>query len=160
MFARPSERTVARWHRELRYFRFTRAVGGHARDFDSLDCVIPFEGEAGLLGLLAKLEYSLQVIPEGAPRIEMGQTYRPAEWESRSHPIRAYPRFAEPGATRLLGLPVYLNVGSARLLVDACGAAGKTWEITDEDFRNARQLEAEFDRRGIAPLSPGERNER
>lgn len=156
LFASPSNWTVARWHRALQYFRFRRAVGGHANDYDTLACAIPFAGEAGLIALLARLDYQLTAIPEGAPRVELGQSYGVAEWKARHHPIWPYPRFAQPGITRLLGLPVHLSVQAAQLRVDACGAAGKAWEITKEDFRHAVQLEAEFARRGVVPLRPDE----
>jgi hypothetical protein len=150
----PSARTVARWHAALRYFRFVRAVGGHANDYDSLSCRLPFAGEPGLLALCAKLDFTLTVIPEGAPREELGRSYSWPEWNRIWHPIRAYPRYALPGFTRLFGLPAFLHVDAATVLVDACGATGNSWEVTQADFRHAARLEGEFARRGIAPLAP------
>ncbi len=151
MIRAPTDRTVARWQSQLRHFSFHRAAGGHANDCDTLLCVLPFEGEAGLVALLAKLEFTLTVIPEGAPRIVVGRSYSPAEWDQLYHPIRAYPRFAEPGATQLFGLRVHLSVGMNTITVGAFGAAAGSWTVVEEDFRNALKLEAEFDRRGVVP---------
>ncbi len=148
----PSDDSVARWHRQLRHFRFYRARGGHANDGDSLHCVLPCANEAGLLALMARLDFALTVIPDGAPRIEVGVSYNSVEWDRRYYPIRAHPRYVQPGFTRLLGLPAYLSVHGNGVLVGVAGAEGNPWEVTEADFQNALIFEAEFTRRGVVPV--------
>lgn len=151
----PSRATAERWNRSLKHFRFTFAHGGHANDMDLLSASVTFEaGIEGLEAIFAKLELPLVRIPPGAPRAEVGRSYTPEEWRALPKPVRAYPDYAEPQFTTLLGASACVTVYRDRIDLMVSGAHGNVWEVTETDFEHARRLEAELERRGVAFVEP------
>jgi hypothetical protein len=67
--------TLRLWYARLHYFRFLRAVGGHANDGDSLNAALRYHSESDLLDLLCVLGLSAgngsvlsSEVPLAAPR--------------------------------------------------------------------------------------------
>ena len=135
----------------LRVFRFQFAGGGHASDLDRLRACVPFpRGEAGLLDLCRRQQLTLEAIPPGAPRVEPGRSYTLDESRDLPHPIPAYPGYSQPGFTTLFGVPVSIDIRADSLYVMVTGARGFSWDVLEEDVRNARMLEELFVLHGIA----------
>lgn len=146
----PSRETAERWNRVLHTFRFQFATGGHASDLDRLHACLPFTGgEAGLLDLCRRLQLTLKAIPPGAPRVQPGRSYTLDESRNLPHPIPAYPGYSQPGLTTLFGVPVSIDIRADSLSVMVTGALGFSWDVLEEDFRNARMLEELFVLHGI-----------
>lgn len=147
----PSRATAERWNRELKHFRFCFAHGGHANDMDTLSARLPYDGSlAGLEALFGRLELPLARIAPGAPRVEPGRSYGVEEWRALPKPMAPFPDFADPLFTSLYAAPAYVSVRAGWVEVMACGACGNAWEVTESDFDNARRIEAELERRGVA----------
>ncbi len=106
-------------------------------------------GEPGLLALCRRLEFELQPIPPGAPRIEPGRSYTLDASRGLCDPIASYPRYARPGFTTLFGVPVSIEVHADDISIIVTGARGFSWDVLEEDFENARMLEQILELRGI-----------
>jgi hypothetical protein len=146
----PSQKSADQWNRQLRYFRFNFAHGGHANDMDMLSADIHFApSEAGLLDVFARLGIELQRIPASMPRREAGRPYNSDEWDKYADPIRAYPAFARPAFVSIEGMPAHLSVSADRIGIAISGARGDHWVIDGKDFRNALALETLLPQRDI-----------
>jgi hypothetical protein len=146
----PSQKAADKWNRQLRYFRFHFAHGGHANDMDVLSANIRFvPDEDGLLDVFARLSVALQRIPESMPRREVGRSYNSADWRKYADPIPAYPAFACPAFDNIEGMPAYLDVSTDRIRIAISGARGNHWVIDDKDFGNAQKIETLLPERGI-----------
>ena len=146
----PSQKTADQWNRQLRYFRFYFAHGGHANDMDMLSAGIHFSPtEVGLLDVFARLGIELQRIPACMPRREVGRSYNSADWDKYADPIRAYPAFACPAFVSIEGMSAHLDVSADRIRIAISGARGNHWVIDNKDFRNALALETMLPQRGI-----------
>jgi hypothetical protein len=55
LYRRHARKELSAWARRLTYFRFCRAVGGHANDGDQLSLALRYDGEADALALYVKL---------------------------------------------------------------------------------------------------------
>ena len=146
----PSQKTADQWNRQLRYFRFYFAHGGHANDMDMLSAGIRFAPtETGLLEVFACMGIELQRIPASMPRREVGRTYNSDDRDKYADPIRAYPAFACPAFVSIEGMPAHLDVAADRIRIAISGARGDHWVIDDKDFRNALALETLLPQRDI-----------
>ena len=114
----PSQKTADQWNRQLRYFRFYFAHGGHANDMDMLSAGIRFAPtETGLLEVFACMGIELQRIPASMPRREVGRTYNSDDRDKYADPIRAYPAFACPAFVSIEGMPAHLDVAADRIRI-------------------------------------------
>ncbi|MBK7003172.1 MAG: hypothetical protein IPH35_25615 [Rhodoferax sp.] len=146
----PSQKAADQWNRQLRFFRFYFAHGGHANDMDMLSAGIRFAPtEAGLLDVFARLGIELQRIPASMSRREVGRSYNSDDWDKYADPIRAYPAFACPGFVSIQGMPAQLDVSVDHIRIAISGARGNHWVIDDKDFHNALALETLLPQRGI-----------
>lgn len=59
LYRRHSQEELRTWARRLRYFRFCRAIGGHANDGDRLLLALRHEGEADAQALCAQLDQAI-----------------------------------------------------------------------------------------------------
>lgn len=148
----PPRELTDRWNRELRYFHFKYAHGGPANDFDLLFAQLAFEGEAGLLGLFDTFGSPLQRVPAGARLFVPGQRYESTR--GLTFTITAWPRYVDPQVTKVFGITAQAVVGQTLVWVHLFGADGQPGEVTQADFHNAQQLEAEFDRHGLKASKP------
>ncbi len=151
----PSNATVARWNRTLRYFRFYRALGGHANDADAISAQIAFNGLDELLALFERIDLPLQKLPPDARRPVPGQAYTYFESRELCDPIGAWPDYQSPGVTTLFGVRCWIGVSEAKISIDLSGGKdGDFWVVSVTDFRNAQRIEAEFAARTIVPMVP------
>jgi len=128
------------------YFRFCRAIGGHANDPDILLCALRVESEETLIHLTRALEIPLLEQPA------VGQAFRAGR--NRPTPIETYPQFTQPGRVQLAGVDCFVWVGSDRLEISVFGAASIPYEVDLHDVENARKIEellAPFADRAIDP---------
>jgi hypothetical protein len=141
--------TLEDWGSRLHYFQFKRAIGGHANDADTIIGKILFKNESELLEIFEKLQIPLQIIPEGKERVVKGKTYTSAEYDKVAHPVWAYPAYQEPSRKKIFEISVFFEIQAQEITLVLSGADGNSWDITEQDFENALQLESEFEQLGI-----------
>ena len=133
-FFRPHSRAeLTEWTSAMRYFRFCRAIGGHANDPDILLCALRVDSEAALIRLTRSLGIPLLEVLAVGQAAQLGR--------NRPTPIEAFPRFIQPGRLRLAGVDCFAWVGQDRLELSVFGAAAVPYEVDRHDVENARKIE-------------------
>jgi hypothetical protein len=142
------------WTRSMSYFRFCRALGGHANDGDELVCALSSQNDADLVEISSALCIPVRELdPEardaaeraGGPNRHGSQT----QWRSR---------LAQPGQVVLAGVSVFVYVRATQTELSLSGAAGDPFEVTDLDVQNALRIEAVMGgvaHRVVHPPRPG-----
>jgi hypothetical protein len=142
-FFRPhSYEELRRWTERLSFFRFRRALGGHANDGDVLLAALRVRSEAELVALARTVGIPLRELPPDAAEQVVGAVYSLAELAQIPTRIEAYPRFAQPGHIALAGVGCWCWIYEGRLELSLSGAAGDGYEVTEADVENAVAVEA------------------
>jgi hypothetical protein len=141
-FRRHSFEELQAWTERMRFFRFCRAIGGHANDGDMLLAALRVESEADLVAVAAALGIALRELPADTPAPVPGRIYRGDELARFPSRIDGHPRFEQPGTITLAGVRCFAWVFPGRLELQLSGAAGDGYEVTEEDVRNAVTIEA------------------
>ena len=76
LFREHSEKKLRRWARRLKFFRFFRALGGHANDGDSLDVSFAYKEPAQLDTFLADLGVDLVKFDAPPPQPSPGVAFQ------------------------------------------------------------------------------------
>jgi hypothetical protein len=132
-FRAHSRAELEAWTSVMRFFRFCRAIGGHANDPDSLLCALRVDSEAQLVHLTGSLGIPLHGVPAFGHSSALGR--------NRPTPIEAFPRFIQPGRIQLAGTDCFAWVGQDRLELSVHGAAPIPYEVDRQDVENARKIE-------------------
>ncbi len=119
---------------------------------DTLIASLPFAGLDELIATLDRLECPLQKVLPDARQVESGQPHAPPESIPRTEALPAFPDYAAPGVTRALGCPCIIVIHARDIEICMCGAGDPPdyWAVTEQDYRNALSLEAEFECLGLA----------
>jgi len=147
---------LARWTASMRYFRFVRALGGHANDGDTLEVALRFDSERDLVALATDLGIVLREAPP-APVAKRGRAHRAEELDESPCRIDGHPRYLQPCLVELDGVRCFAWVYRGRLVLRLSGAAGDPYEVTEDDVREALLLEvriAPFADRVLEPPCP------
>ncbi len=147
---------LARWTASLRFFRFVRAIGGHANDGDSLEVALRFDSERDLVALATGLGIVLREAP-AAPVARRRRARRAEELGESPCRIDGHPRFLQPCLVELDGVRCFAWVYPGSLVLRLSGAGGDPYEVIEDDVREARRLEvriAPFADRVLEPSSP------
>jgi len=147
---------LARWTASMRFFRFVRAIGGHANDGDTLEVALRFDSEGDLIALATGLGIVLREVP--AVRDERRKrAHRTREFDELPCRIDGHPRYLQPCLVELDGVQCFAWIYPGSLVLRLSGAAGDPYEVTEDDVRGALLLEARiapFADRVLDPPSP------
>jgi hypothetical protein len=103
------------WARQLKYFRFCKAYGGHANDGDQLKVALKFDSEEDLVETCKSLGLPLRRISADSPKPVPGVRYSWQEFTKFVSFVDDFPTIEQPGWTTLLGLKVHVWIRSDRL---------------------------------------------
>ena len=109
------------WTSRMRFFRFHRAIGGHANDGDTLRCALRVESEADLAELTGKLGIALQELPSNEPQPVLGQRYSASEMRKFRYRMEPFPRFQQLGWITLASVECWAHVSGSRLELELSG---------------------------------------
>lgn len=129
------------WTARMRFFRFYRAIGGHANDGDTLRCALRVETEPELIALTSSLGISLRELPASEPQPVLGQQYAVAEMRKFRRRMESFPRFEQLGRIALASVECFAHVWDSRLEFQIFGAAKDPYEIEEKDVANAIRIE-------------------
>ncbi|WP_214322584.1 hypothetical protein [Nonomuraea sediminis] len=131
----PPDRLRA-WARELGFFRFCRAYGGHANDGDHLLVSLRVETENDLLRTFSVLDVPVKRLLPGQPRPVPGVAY------SRFPvPMPRFPEIGQPGYVEIAGQRAHLWSHGERLNVSVADAVDH-YSVTDAAVASAKVIEA------------------
>jgi len=146
---------LARWTRTLRYFRFKRALGGHANDGDLLLCALRSQNDDDVAEILTCL--GIPVRPLTDEEVESDRRMnRPNRYGARDQWLS---RIAQPGLVAIAGVSVSVWVCAEQTELSLSGASGDPFEVDELDVQNALRIEAAMTGlagRVVLPPQPGE----
>ncbi|MFI6318714.1 hypothetical protein ACIBG8_14390 [Nonomuraea sp. NPDC050556] len=125
------------WARELRYFRFCRAYGGHANDGDHLLAALRVDTRGGLLEVMDTL--GIPVVTDVSSPVP-GQAYTAAEYARFSLPIPGFPDIAQPGHVEIAGHRAHVWCHGELLRISVADT-GDPYSVTDAAVAAARSIE-------------------
>lgn len=139
------------WARRLRLFRFSRAVGGHANDGDSLDCALRYRSVAELEAFFALIGLPLVRYGSGAPPAEPQLTSSGEGYVSVPLLIPGTTWIRQPGHCTIAGNDAF--VWCDENIISISATPGK-YDVTEADVENARRIEAVVRNAGLEVQDP------
>lgn len=145
MFGLHSKETIAGWVRQLRYFYFVRAWGGHANDGDTFQAGILFKDRKDLENKLLNLGIVPGVIHPDDPQPVPGQPYSGIEFQQFKLSVYQFPDMEQPGHVYIAGQRVFVSVGNTAIKFSVSGTADDNlYEVSEADFSACLKIEQEF----------------
>ncbi|MFT4130129.1 hypothetical protein [Labrys sp. (in: a-proteobacteria)] len=141
LFERHDRQQIAQWARRLRYFRFCRAVGGHANDGDELLVAIGLQAGADLADVCAALGIVLEAVAPGSPQPVPGVAYTAEAYQGFASIVPGTKGILQPGHIELAGQPVYAHAQTNRLEI-SLSDPDSPYEVTEATVRSAERMEA------------------
>jgi hypothetical protein len=149
MFEPHSKGTVAGWARQLHYFYFVRAWGGHANDGDTFQAGIIYTDRADLEDKLSKLGIVPGVISSNDPQPVVGQSYPGTEYMKFKVAVYSFPDMEQPGHVKIADQKVFITVGSTAIRFSVSGTADdNVYEVAEADFWACLKIEELFEQLG------------
>lgn len=149
LFQRHSERIISAWLRQLRYFYFKRAWGGHANDGDEFQVAFSFTDRQDLINKIGQLGLTLNTIPDDFPRPVPGQSYPADEFHHFKNEIKYFPDLEQPGHSVIFGHKVFIWVHDNSIHITISGTRDDNrYEVTEDDLKVGIELEKHFDNLG------------
>ena len=147
LFERHSKRKLKEWLRQLQYFYYKRAWGGHANDGDEFQVAFTFTDRLDLMNILGQLGLTLKSIPDDYPRPAVGKAYLAAEYEIFKSEIKQFPNLEQPGHSIIFGYKVFILIYDNSIRISIAGTKDENrYEVTDDDFAVCLELEKHFDK--------------
>ncbi len=149
LFERHSKPTVKEWLRQLDYFYFIRAWGGHANDGDAFKVEFVYSDRLDLINKLGQIGITLNIIPDDFPRPIIGQSYPSAEFEKFKTEIKNQKNLEQPSHSIIFGHKAFIWVSANTFRIEIAGTKDNNlYEVTEEDFQVCIGLEKQFQKLG------------
>ncbi|MFI6602365.1 hypothetical protein ACIBHX_39455 [Nonomuraea sp. NPDC050536] len=129
------------WARELAYFRFCRAYGGHANDGDHLLVSLQVETEVDLVRTLSVLDVPVRRLRPDHPQPVPGVAYSAAEFSRFPVAMPRFPGIGQPGHVEIAGQRAHVWSHGDRLNISVADTVDH-YSVTDAAVASARSIEA------------------
>ncbi|WP_435354953.1 hypothetical protein [Emticicia sp. SJ17W-69] len=147
LFQQHSKQTVKLWIKQLKYFHFKRAWGGHANDGDEFQVAFSFTDREDLINKIEQIGFSLNIIPPDFPRAIIGHSYTGTEFTKFKSEIKEFPDLEQPGHKNIFGCNTFIWVYESFIKIKVAGTKdGNLYEVSEEDFGICKILESYFDK--------------
>lgn len=133
-----SEDTLRQWAKQMRLFRFVRAIGGHANDDEQLQLRFRLKGDAAIEDFCNAIGIKLKRFSVEPPQPVYGVSYPIEEFEKFPFLIPNTLWLEQPGRCKISGNPVYVWFfdNSARITI-----ANDGFDVNELDVVRATQIE-------------------
>ena len=149
LFERHSKQTLRAWLKQLRYFYYKRAWGGHANDGDEFQVAFAFSDRSDLLYKMGQLGLTLNTIPDDFPRPVIGHSYTVEEYTKFKIEIKQFTDLEQPGHSIIFGNKAFVWVYDNSIKITISGTRDDNcYEVTEDDLKVCIELEKEFDKLG------------
>jgi len=149
LFVRHSKQTIKEWLRQLRYFYFKRAWGGHANDGDQFQVAFIYSDRQDLINKIGLLGLTLNIIPNDFPRPIIGQSYPAEEFDKFKSEIKRFPDLEQPGHSVIFGHKVCVSISDNSINISVAGTTDNNrYEVSQDDFEVCLDLEKHFNSLG------------
>ncbi|HEY5372119.1 MAG TPA: hypothetical protein VIK01_00470 [Polyangiaceae bacterium] len=128
---------LVRWTRLMRYFRFHRAIGGHANDGDELLCALRSRDDADVSEIFTELGIPVREVD--AQEVDSAlRAGRPNRYGANNQWLS---RIAQPGTIVISGVSVSVYVRAEQTELSLSGASGDYFQVDELDVHNALRVE-------------------
>jgi hypothetical protein len=141
LYERHPSAQLGAWARELAYFRFCRAYGGHANDGDHLLVSLRVETRTDLLGTLSALAVPVRRLSADQAQPVPGVAYSAAEFSRFPAPISRFPGISQPGHVEIAGQRAHVWSNGDRLTISVADIVDH-YSVTDAAVASAKSIEA------------------
>lgn len=132
---------VNRWAREMRYFRFTYAHGGHANDADTVSVALRYVDQPDLLTLLRALDIEPIVHTVMPPQPEAGRSYRMDVYAAFLPLVPRTQWVQQPRRQVIDGAPVFVWCDGHTCQIELQTELDNGYSVAEADIANALALE-------------------
>ena len=147
LFQVHSKDELKEWVKQLRYFYFVRAWGGHNDDNDRFVASFRYNSKENLLDKLQRLGIKANILPPDTPRPVVGVSYPADEFWKFKITVRRFADLEQPGKTTINSLPCHIYIDDGSIQISVSGTKnGNVYEVTNEDLEICKQLESFFDK--------------
>jgi hypothetical protein len=146
LFLKHSKSEIRKWSKDLKYFYFVRAWGGHNNDGDRFMVYFSYSTKDDLLIKINRLGVKLNILPCDTPKPIPGVSYPSEEFEKFKLAISKFPDLEQPGITKINGFPCHIYISDTYIQISVSGTKdGNYYAVTNADFENSKKLEEFFD---------------
>lgn len=125
------------WIKNLEFFYFFRAWGGHASDGDRFEAHIKFKDKEDLLNKMDQLGVGIKTIPKEYS----------SESDKPKSKIVDFPELEQPGHATINDVSVFIWVFSNNIVFSISGCAdGNRYAVSDKDYKACLEIEKVFKR--------------
>ncbi len=128
------------WAGRLGWFRYCRAVGGHANDGDELRVALRVRDREDLLAVMGRLGITPTFVPPDVAQPVEGVAYAPAEFEAFPSLVPGFPGVAQPGHVRINGEKAFAWIRSDRLELSIADPE-RVFDVTERAVEAALAIE-------------------
>ncbi len=145
LFQNNSKEEVTRWCRQLEYFHYMRARGGHNCEGDSFSVYFKYTDRDDLIKKLGQLSVNLRKLEEGLIAFDPLESYSIDDLEKIRITIPQFKDLEQPQYTEIWGYKVHIWVMTDRFEISVSGAKdNKTYKVSEQDFEICLALEKKF----------------
>ena len=136
LFEEHDEKKLRKWSRRLKFFRFFRALGGHANDGDSLDVSFVYKEPAQLDTFLAGLGIKLVKFDAPPPQPLPGVAY-PGDAYLQFPSLIDGTLWQQPGRCDIMGIEVFIWCHAGVLKISLHDG----YAVSEQNVRDAEAIE-------------------
>jgi hypothetical protein len=149
-----SQEFLRSWAKQLRFFRYVIAPGGHAIDMDELVLAVRYAGENDLKDILDELKIKYKRYLEKPPQAVPGVVYTAEEFDKLPPLIPGTHWIEQPGWQTIDSVPIFVWCANEIIKISMVGPQEKGWLVGQAEFENAKRLERHFERYSERILDP------
>lgn len=147
LFADNSKEEVMKWCNSLHYFHYMRDRGGHNCEGNSFCAYFKFNDREDLINKLSFIGIELKPLEEEDIPFEPTKSYSFDELDRLKVTTLQFKDLEQPQYTEIFGHKVHVWVLENKFEISVSGTKdGKTYLVSDEDYKVCLQLEDEFDK--------------
>ena len=146
LFQDHTKSEIKNWVRQLHYFYFVRAWGGHNDDGDRFMVAFSYSSKENLIDTLTKLGLQINILPPDTPRPIVGVSYPAAEFWKFKVSVRRFPDLEQPERAKINAFPCHIYIDDTKINISIAGTKDDNfYAVTTKDFEVCKQLEIFFD---------------
>ena len=147
LFQDHTKSEIKNWVRQLHYFYFARAWGGHNDDGDRFVASFSYGSKESLIDTLNRLGLQINVLPPDTPRPVVGVSYPAEEFWKFKISVNRFPDLEQPGSTNINSFPCHIYIDDTKINISISGTKDDNfYAVTTRDFEVCKELEIFFDR--------------
>lgn len=149
LFQTNTREELMHWCPGLNYFHYLRARGGHNCEGDSFYVSFLFDSFDDLTHKLSQIGVTLEKIPEGTLPFDPMARYSLYDLDRIRNVIPGTKAWEQPGFATISGHKVPIWIMNGYFTISVAGSnSDKAYQIDEEDFVVAKEIEATFDKLG------------